>query len=144
MNSPRRAAQTPLCTHPIPRRKATDTGCKSNTCPLGKLDSAYRPWFELAFRTAIHRYSKFDGASTNYDGSDAMHRTQPLFGFFLGDHLDPRASRAPVPSRLSIGAGLVLQARPGPIEGFIPAMKWTGRRPGTPAAMAFAPAQLKE
>src|SRR5260221_718520 len=37
--------------------------------PFGKLDSPNRPWLNLRFGLQYTDYSKFDGASTNYDGS---------------------------------------------------------------------------
>jgi len=51
--------------------------------PFGKLDSVYRPWLNLRFGLQYTGYSKFDGASTNYDGSGRnASDNNTLFGFF--------------------------------------------------------------
>ena len=51
--------------------------------PFGKLDSPNRPWLNLRFGLQYTDYSKFDGASSNYDGSGRnASDNNTLFAFF--------------------------------------------------------------
>jgi hypothetical protein len=51
--------------------------------PFGKLDSPHRPWLNLRFGLQYTAYSKFDGASSNYDGAGRnASDNNTLFGFF--------------------------------------------------------------
>jgi hypothetical protein len=51
--------------------------------PFGKLDSPHRPWLNMRFGLQYTAYSKFDGASSNYDGAGRnASDNNTLFGFF--------------------------------------------------------------
>jgi hypothetical protein len=50
--------------------------------PFGKVDSPYRPWLNVRVGLQYTGYSKFDGASSNYDGSGRnASDNNTLFGF---------------------------------------------------------------
>ena len=50
--------------------------------PFGKLDSPYRPWLNMRFGLQYIGYSKFNGASSNYDGFGRnASDNNTLFGF---------------------------------------------------------------
>ena len=51
--------------------------------PFGKLDSVARPWLNLRLGLQYVGYSKFNGGSSNYDGSNrSAHDNDTVFAFF--------------------------------------------------------------
>jgi len=51
--------------------------------PFGKVDSPHRPWMNVRLGLQYTSYSKFDGASANYDGAGRnASDNNTLFGFF--------------------------------------------------------------